>query len=161
MATDKQSSDYAVTININPESFVSIPVSGRMLRKKWSAHEVSDQLYFLNNFLMLLTREGLSPKDWLVRFEDTQKGCKHLHMTVTTSLHVLNSAKENFCVLISKKMPEEIKNRCVLIKKTFDVDRWNQYVKKQDPRDEVSDDEPIEVPKLPRYNIMRRHHLKK
>lgn len=145
----------AVTININPASFVTIPVKGKMVRKKWVSHTVDDQQFFLGTFLSFLQRYGVKTNDVLIRYESTDKGCRHVHMTIPCSKGPVESAKNDFCAMVQRNMPEEIKDRCVKIVAIYHTDGWNDYVIKEDNRD--SDDEPIEDIKMPTHNIMRRH----
>lgn len=147
----------AITINVNPLSYVTIPIFGKMVRKRWAKHTTDDQKYFLEQFINLMARHGINRNDVTHRFEETLKGNLHIHLQVNNGTKVaIENAKEDFCAMVDRKMPAKIKDRCVLIKAVWSTG-WVDYVTKQDP-EPSSDDEPIEIP---RRNIMIKHLKRK
>lgn len=150
----ESSPSWAVTINLNPLSYVTIPVHGKKLRKKWADHAQCDQRFFLLTFCLLLQRQQVQPHDMDYAFELTEKGCVHMHIKVICPRVVLDSAKEDFCLTVRPRMPEAIKDRLVFIKPMEDSG-WTSYIHKEDDPD--LDDVPIEVPK---DNLFIRRHVK-
>lgn len=144
---------WAITINVNPESFITVPVSGRMVRKKWRAHANEDRQFFLLQFVNLLRREHVLYDDIVYRFEDTEKGIAHMHLSVKTTAHVLTKCKQDFCALVDKKMPNNIKDRCVTVVQEYNTQGWHDYMQKEDDT-HSEPDTPIQ---MPTRNIMRRH----
>lgn len=143
---------WAITININPQSFITVPVSGKMVRKKWRAHANADRQFFLLQFVNLLRREHVLYDDIVYRFEDTEKGIAHMHLSVKTNTHVINKCKQDFCALVDKKMPNNIKDRCVTVVQEYYSQGWQEYMQKEDDT-HSEPDTPIQ---MPTRNIMRR-----
>lgn len=149
---------WAITININPMSFVSLPVGGKMVRKRWKQHDNADRQYFLLSFVNLLKRDQVGPDDIVYRFEDTEKGISHMHLSVKTTAQVITKCKLDFCALVDRKMPDSIKERCVKILEEYNSQGWQDYMRKEDTDDTHSEhDTPI---KMPTRNIMIRHRIK-
>ena len=142
----------AVTININPASYVSIPIGGKMVRKKWQKHDNADQVFFLSTFFNYLRRYGISDERMTHRYELTDKKNMHLHIQVTGRREEVERAKQDLCATVCKTMPANYKDRLVYIK-IADSSGWLEYVLKGD-EPESEEDERIEIPK---HNIMRRH----
>lgn len=154
MADQQRASALAVTINVNPNSYVSIPSNGKMVRQKWGCHPKDDQRFFLDQFKNLLARYNINLLKVIYRYEITEKGNVHAHYDIKcedNTQQAVEKAKRDFCLLVDKKMPINIMDRCILIKEVFDHKGWVNYVTKDDA--ELSDDEPIEVPK---YNMFLR-----
>jgi len=138
------SPSWAITINLNPVSFVTIPVNAKNLRKKWQDHAKCDQRFFLMNMINLLTRQQVKSHDMDYTFEATEKGNQHLHLRVRCPQVCVQSAKEDFCLMVRKGIPQPIKDRMVLIKPCYSTG-WDEYIHKEDDPD--TDDMPIDVPK--------------
>lgn len=137
-------SSWAITINLNPLSYVTLPVNGKKCRKKWQDHAQSDQRFFLTSFVNLLQRQQVKAHDMDYTFEVTEKGNIHLHMRVACPYVCVESAKNDFCLLVRKSIPQPIKDRMVLIKPQTSSG-WNTYIHKLEDPD--IDDTPIEIPK--------------
>lgn len=149
---------WAITININPQSFVSVPVAGKMARKKWRAHANADRRFFLLSYVNLLMREQVGMDDIVYRFEDTEKGISHMHLSVKATEHIVTKCKYDFCAMVDKKMPPNIKDRCVKIEREYNTQGWHDYINKElDITPDVYDT-PI---KMPTHNIMIRHRIVK
>lgn len=149
---------WAVTLNINPESYITVPVSGKMARKKWRSHDNADRQFFLFNFVNLLRAQQVSPDDITYRFEDTEKGISHMHLSIKTTATIIKLCRDNFCALVAKTMPPDIKSRCVKIIKEYNTDGWIEYMRKQDTASDSLDDYDTPI-KMPKRNIMIRHRV--
>lgn len=135
---------WAITININPLSYITLPVGGKKCRKKWADHAQCDQRFFLTSFISLLQRQQVKPHDIDYSFELTERGCIHMHLKTICPRVILDSAKEDFASQVRSRMPQAIKDRMVFIKPMRDSG-WTAYVHKEEDPD--TDDVPIEVPK--------------
>lgn len=147
---------WAITININPQTFISLPVAGKMVRKKWRAHDNAERQFFLLSFVNLLKRSQVCNDDIDYRFEETEKGIAHIHLSVKATAQVIDRCKQDFCALVDKKMPPNIKDRCVTVVPEYFTEGWREYMTKEDDPTQSSDT-PI---KMPTHNIMIRHRIR-
>lgn len=145
MATIKMKSNYAVTININPMTYIKVPKDGKMISRRWTNHDDECQKYYLTNFIGLLSRYKVDHKSIEYKFEKTQKDNNHMHVHIEDAEYKqVYHAKRDFCLLIDKKMTDEFQDRCVMIKHEFNPDGWVDYINKEQVPEEL-----VETPHSP------------
>jgi hypothetical protein len=117
--------NFAVTININPQSFIACS-GGKTIR--WRQWSKNDQNAFLQDTIQNSVNMNFVKE---LSFELTKQDNYHVHMLIEATPLNIEKFKRNICYFIDKRMPEAIKDRCCYITNVHDYDGWASYVNKQ------------------------------
>lgn len=144
---DNPVKSYAITIDINPRSYVTTYLDGTRCRKMWYKYSNDDQGKFILSNIYAVAGE-IDIVDYA--FENTQAGNKHIHMFVKGTGVAVQNYKIAFCNQIQRRMPVEMQNRCVYIERITDGAGWLSYVHKEQPKTP-----PTSPDYIPDYNMFK------
>jgi hypothetical protein len=117
----------ALTVNINPKTFVTI--NGK--RRRWENHCSEEQTNFLDVILGKMDRHHMR---YTYGYEKTIAMNVHLHVAVyckdEEDLEYLMDIRDEFLKLLPKQT-KEYQARCWYIESMFDRPGWDKYVLKE------------------------------
>jgi len=126
-----QITDQAITVNINPRTFVTISRQ----RLRWENYNKELQTNYLDG--AILSYFDMNHLKYNYAFESTQAGNIHLHCTIYVKTHdemdIIDGIRKEFIALLPK-MSKELQTRLWYQEACSNTPRWDAYVDKQKPR---------------------------
>jgi len=147
---------FAITININPETFINMPIQGNItIRNKWKTFSANDQIHFIHWYF----ENKCSDHNCILfdsAFEPTSIGMQHCHALIQTdNLNNCISLQGAFCAVIDSKMSSIIKDRTFFLKYCSNKNGWIKYLHKKDPDQNPSKN--FDHDYIPIYNMFLPH----
>lgn len=121
----------ALTVNINPESYI-LPL-GSNSKHKYKNIPVENQTAFLD-YHILSKLDGTHLYQYIYSFELTAAGNTHLHVqipcTCQDDVSIVQGLKSQFIAQLPK-MPAYLQERVWMQKPVYDKEGWEHYVLKE------------------------------